>query len=213
MAVHQTARFCNEPMLSHEQAVTRIGRYLRHSRDRGIIFKPNPSKGLECYVDADFAGGWNQNDPDDADNLFSRMGYVMKYADCPIYWRSALETEIALSTAESEYIALSSALRQVIPLMTLMEEINEVFPLYMNKPDFFCKVWEDNQSCLAMATTQKFSPRTKHIALKYHHFRSFVDGPNPRIQINYIHTKSQQADIFTKPVRSDLFRAVRGRGG
>ena len=206
MAVHQTARFSNDPKLCHEQAITRIGRYLRHSRDRGVIFKPDKSKGLECYVDADFAGGWNPMNPNDASNLMSRTGFVIKYADCPIYFSSKLQTEIALSTAEAEYIALSSSLRQVIPLMTLMEETDTVFPLYIDKPNFHCKVWEDNQSCIAMATSQKFSPRTKHIALKYHHFRSFV---NDRIRISYIHTESQQADIFTKPVKAELFFRLR----
>jgi len=210
MAVHQTARFCNNPMLSHEQAISRIGRYLRHTRNRGIIFKPDKKKGLECFVDADFAGGWNQNDPDDASNLMSRTGFVIKYANCPIYWSSKLQTEIALSTAEAEYIALSSALREVIPLMTLMKEINEVIPLHIDLPNFYCKVWEDNQSCIAMATGQKFTPRTKHIALKYHHFRSFVQGPNPKIRIAYVHTESQEADIFTKPVKDDLFPRLRG---
>ena len=47
----------------------------------------------------------------------------------PFFWRSSMQTEMALSTAEAEYIALYSALRQVFPLMTTMEEINEVFPL------------------------------------------------------------------------------------
>jgi hypothetical protein len=207
MPVHQTARFCNDPKLSHEQAINRIGKYLAGTRDRGIRYKVDSSKGLECYVDADFAGGWNQEDPDDAGNLMSRTGFVIKYADCPIYWSSKLQTEIALSTAEAEYIALSSALREVIPLMTVMDELNEVFPLQMNTPDFFCKVWEDNQSCISMATSQKFTPRTKHIALKYHHFKQYVESG--RIKINYVHTEQQQADILTKPVRVDLFPKLR----
>ncbi|EJK48402.1 hypothetical protein THAOC_32800, partial [Thalassiosira oceanica] len=108
----------------------------------------------------------------------------------------------------AEYIALSTALREVIPLMTMMEEVKEAFPqTYVDRPGFFCKVWEDNQACLAMATNKKFTPRTKHIALKYHHFRSFVDGG--RIRINYVDTLKQQADIFTKPVKDDLFPKLR----
>lgn len=206
MPVHQCARFCNDPKLSHEQAITRIGRYLRHSKTRGIVYKPDPSKGLECYVDADFAGGWCQTDPHDAGNVMSRTGFVIKYADCPVFWQSKLQTEIALSTAEAEYIALSSALREVIPLLTMMEEIDAVFPLHIGKPDFFCRVWEDNQSCIVMATSQKFTPRTKHIALKYHHFKSFVDT---KIRISYVHTESQQADILTKPVKLELFPRLR----
>ena len=71
MAVHQTARFSNNPMLSHEKSIMRIGRYLLGTRKRGIIYKPNKSKGLECYVDADFAGGWSQANANNANNVLS----------------------------------------------------------------------------------------------------------------------------------------------
>ena len=57
MAVHQTARFSNKPMLCHEKAIMCLGRYLLDTRMRGMIYKPDCSKGLECYVDADFARG------------------------------------------------------------------------------------------------------------------------------------------------------------
>ena len=48
----------------------RIGRYLRDTRERGIIYKPDKSKGLEVFVDADFAGGWSKNDPHNIDSLY-----------------------------------------------------------------------------------------------------------------------------------------------
>ena len=50
----------------------------------------------------------------------SRTGYVIMYANCTIHWVSRLQTEIALSTAKAEYLALSQALRNVIPLTTLL---------------------------------------------------------------------------------------------
>ena len=96
------------------------------------------------------------------------------YANCPNLWVSHLQTEIALSTAEAEYIALSQSLRDVIPLITLLKNINKVFPVHMKTPTFVCNVHEDNQSCIVMATSRKFTPCTKHIVLKYHHFRSHV---------------------------------------
>src|SRR6056300_281504 len=137
----------------------------------------------------------------------SRTGFVIMYANCPIYWCSKLQSEIALSTAEAEYIALSQALREVIPLMTLMEEIHPVFPVHINQPKFVCKVHEDNQSCIKMAKSDKFTPRTKHIALKYHHFRSFVK--QDRITIDYCRTEDQKADLLTKPLSDELFFRLR----
>ncbi|KAL7523733.1 hypothetical protein ACHAWF_000646 [Thalassiosira exigua] len=207
MAVHQAARFCNEPMLCQEKAIMRLGRYLLHTKDKGIIYKPDKAVGLECYADADFAGGWSQVDADDADNVMSRTGFIVMYANCPIYWVSKLHTEIALRTAEAEYIALSQALREVIPLMTLMKELVEALPIASGKPNFVCKVHEDNQSCIKMASSDKFTPRTKHIALKYHHFKSHVKRKG--ILIDYYMTEDQKADLLTKPLGDELFFRLR----
>jgi hypothetical protein len=142
MATHQLARFCQDPRLSHEQATTRLGRYLAKERD--VVYEADKSMGIECYVDADFAGGWNITTPTDADNGMSSTGFVILYANCPIYWASCLQIEIALSTAKAEYIAMTSALCKVIPLMTLMKELHTIFPVHISKPNFFCKVHEDN---------------------------------------------------------------------
>ena len=164
---------------------------------------------MECYVDAGFAGGWSNADSDNPDNVLSRSGYIISYAGCPIIWCSKLQTEIALSTAEAEYIALSQAMREVIPLMNLFEELKEVIPLHLPKPKVKCKVFEDNTSCISMASAHKFSPRTKHIALKYHHFRHLVK--NGTIEIFPISTKEQTADIFTKPLDEGIFEYLRSK--
>ena len=101
-----------------------------------MIYKPDSPKGTEVFVDADFAGGWDPGDALNADNVYSCTGYVISYAGCPIFWQSKLQTEIALSTAEAEYIALSQALRETIPMTNLMREMNAIFPLYLPWPKF-----------------------------------------------------------------------------
>ena len=206
MAVHQCARFSANPKLSHEQAVKRIARYLLGTKEKGISFKPDTSKGIQCYVDADFAGGWNKEDPVNPENVLSRTGYIVFYAGCPMMWASRMQTEIALSTAEAEYIACSSALRDVLSLMELLRKIDKIFPIKKSKPEIHCKVYEDNESCIAMAKKRKFSPRTKHIAIKYHHFRKHVDKD---IIIKSIDTREQTADLLTKPLDKGLFEYLR----
>ena len=131
------------------------------------------------------------------------------YAGCPITWGSRMQTEIALSTTESEYIALSTAMREVIPFTELMKEIAELFGILTSKPVFKCTVWEDNNSCITVATAPKFTPRTKHTAIKYHHFRSFVS--NGSIVINPIDTSEQLADILTKPLQAKSFCYLRDK--
>ncbi len=53
------AQFCQDPRLSHEKAIRHLGRCLTYTKDRGIVYEADKSVGIECYVDADFAGVWN----------------------------------------------------------------------------------------------------------------------------------------------------------
>jgi hypothetical protein len=129
MAVHQTAQFSVNPIQSHELAIMRIGWYLVDNPDLGIQYKVDKSKGLKVYVDTDFAGGWSAADSENADNVLSRTGFVICYANCPIVWCSKLQTEIALSIAEAEYIAMSHALCETIPIQNLMKEIHCIFSM------------------------------------------------------------------------------------
>ena len=137
----------------------------------------------------------------------SHTCFIIIFAGCPILWSSKLQTEITLSTTEAEYVALSQAVREVLPIMELMKELSSFMDINTNKPDFFCQVFEDNRSVIAVATSKKYTPRTKHIALKYHHFRQFVYDKT--IRINAIDTKEQLADILTKPLEPKLFEYLR----
>ncbi|KAL7527531.1 hypothetical protein ACHAWF_002216 [Thalassiosira exigua] len=168
------------------------------------------SRGLECYVDADFDGGWKDGDHDQPEPvMLSRTGFVILCAGCPITWSSKLQTEIALSTTESEYIALSSAMREVIPFLNLLKEMSGMFGLLDHKPVFKCTVWEDNnKSCIKVAKSPKFTPQTtKHIAIKYHHFIRFVNDET--IIIRSIRSEQQLADILIKPLCEKSFRHLR----
>ena len=93
---------------------------------------------------------------------------------CPVSWCSKLQTEISLSTTESEYIALSQAMRNVKPFVALMKELSFIFDIHLPKPEVFCNVFEYNQSFFAVAESNKHSPGTKHITIKYNHFRRLL---------------------------------------
>ena len=84
-----------------------------------------------------------------------------------------------------------------------MGEIKKFLPVADKYPNFFCTVWEDNQSTIKVADIPKYTLRTKHIALKYHHFRKFVS--NGTLNINPIDTLEKTADIFTKPLDKTEF--------
>jgi hypothetical protein len=88
--VHQCARFSTAPTRTPELAVKRIVRYLKGTRDKGFILKPNGSNTIDCYVDADFAGTWDLNTSTDPASVKSRTGYIITYLGCPILWSSKI---------------------------------------------------------------------------------------------------------------------------
>jgi hypothetical protein len=119
--------------------------------------------------------------------------------DCRVLWVSKLQTEIALSTTEAEYITLSQAsIRELLPMRELFQEVRTALKLKCALPTFLhSTVFEDNNGALSLATSPKISPRTKHTAVKYHHFWSKI-GVKKGIIMQRIDMTDQKADIFTK---------------
>ena len=110
MAVHQCARFLNNPRLVHKRVVSSTNKYLtitsthvyfpdgnKRLTTRGTVYRPDTEKGIKCYVDTEFSDGWDQSDADNVENVISRTGYVITYEGCPSSWCSKLQTKIDLS--------------------------------------------------------------------------------------------------------------------
>ena len=161
-------------------------------------------------MDADWVGSWQQRLSDDPLSAHLRTGFLITYAGCPILWRSKMQSLIALSTTEAEYIALSSALREVISILHLMDELHnwKLLPT-LPTPTVQCKVFEDNKSCIEIATNHQTRARTKHLSVRLHHFWGFVT--RKEISIQHVSTKDQLADIFTKPLPRSQFILLRDR--
>ena len=204
-AVHQCARFSSDPKIEHAQAVEYLIKYLEGTKDKGIVMQPKIGLMLEVFADADFCGNWNKNTAQyDVSTAKSRSGFVICFAKVPILWTSKLQTQIALSTTEAEYMALSSALREAIPLTELIKEMRERQIIQLpNHAKVYCKCFEDNSGALELAQTPKIRPRTKHINIIYHHFRDAVK--KGMVEIFAISTDDQMADILTKPLNQNLF--------
>ena len=164
-------------------------------------------KGLECFVNADFAGGWSTNESDNPASVYSYTGYIIKYNSFQILWVSKLQSEISLSTTEAEYIAPSQAMLEIIPMMEHLEQLEKTLNIESKRPSVKCKVFKDNNSEIELAKAPNIRPHTKHIALKYHYFREHVrKGP---IEINPIDTLEQVADIFTKDFPFPIYNYLR----
>ena len=207
-ANHACARFCSNPREPHGKAIRHIGRYLAGTRDKGTILKPNLEESFRVYVDADFAGNYDQDDTENTDTARSRTGYIISYAGCPLYWKSSLQTEISLSSTESEYISISEALRSTIPMMNIIDEMSKNgFAVLTDSPIISCRVFEDNSGAIAISNNPKFRPRTKHLNVKYHFFRQYITSGH--IKVEKIDTLDQPADYLTKSLEVDLFQKHR----
>jgi hypothetical protein len=227
-AVHQAARFTHGTRNSHAAGVKRILRYLQRTRMQGLTLRPQKELRVDCYVAADFGGLFSVEDKQDPVSVSkSRTGYVIMYRGTPLMWVSKMQTQIALSTMEAEYIALSQSMRDLIPIREALKEImTEVFHrkrdiTYHSHSKAFddvsvgtalhtipqSTVFEDNNACLKFARMPKLTPRTKHIGVPYHWFRTQVE--NLEIHIERVDTSMQLGDQFTKGLTTDLFRVAR----
>ena len=148
--------------------------YLQGTKTKGLILKPSKQLTVDCFVYADFAGQWNVENPEDPLCVKSRTGYVLLAGNCPVEWVSKLQSEISVSTMEAEYISLSTSMRDLISLRTLVDEVKDLIGASTLPCRMYSKVFEDNNGALILASTPQMTPRSKHIAVKYHFFKEHV---------------------------------------
>jgi hypothetical protein len=95
--------------------------------------KPNKNLSLDAYCEIDFAGVWHQEFAHLRDSCLSRTGFIIVLAGVPIHWSSKLQTEIALSSTEAEYIALSQCCRALIPMHRTLKDIFALYRVFNNE--------------------------------------------------------------------------------
>jgi hypothetical protein len=219
-AVSQVARFSHHPKKTHASAVKTILRYLSGTINQGVIYMRPKQFSLECFVDADFAGLYGSESPEDPISVKSRTGYIISVGGCYIMCKSQLQTTIALSTSEAEYGALSQSMRATLPIRDTMLEILETVDMkdlnnqrpFGTRQDllkFQTTFHEDNSTALSLAINQKITSRTKHWCVKSHFFWSHVNAKDKHIRCIKVHTKEQCADYLTKGLSRDAFEHCR----
>jgi hypothetical protein len=155
-------RFCNNPNLSHGKAVKHIIQYPKRKPIEGIVLHSDSFKGIQCFVDADFANGWNSADCEEPLNLYSWT------ADFPLVWASELHTKVTFITTEMECVAFSHVIRGFIPLLGLLEGLTPVLNLNKDQPVVYQKICGYDNVCIIYL--QRFMKTTKWLMnhLKLH---------------------------------------------
>ena len=162
---------------SHAVAVRKIVRFLIGTSHQGILLHPD-NHSFVVWADADFCGNWNK-ETSISDTMMDKScsGYAITYACCPVLWASKLQTEVAMSTTEAEYVCLSHSLQDTILLMRLLEEVKQKLDKdVIAVPAIHCTLFKDNSGALELACIPKMQPCTKNINIniKYHHFHDYV---------------------------------------
>lgn len=194
-AVSLAARFCSKPTSQHMTAVKRILRYLRGTTHYGLLFKRSSNKEIIGYCDADWGG--------DAVNCKSTSGYMFQIGGTAVTWQSRKQSCVALSTAEAEYVSLAGAAQEAVWLRQLIKDLTKKC-----EP---VKIFEDNQSAIAIARNPQFHGRMKHINIKYHFVRECVN--NNEIVLKYCRTDEMVADMLTKALGKIKFEKLRELAG
>jgi hypothetical protein len=116
-----------------------------------------------------------------------------------VSWASKKQNSVALSTAETEYIASGHCCAQLLWMRQTLRD----YGYKLRKVPLLC----DNESAIRMAENPVAHSRTKHIDIRYH----FLSDHQQRgdIEIAYINTKNQLTDIFTKPLDEKTFCKIR----
>lgn len=184
-AVNDLSRFNKQHAEPHWKALKRILRYLRGTITMKIRYERGEKNYMVTYSDADWGS--------DSDKRRSCTGYVVKMSNGAISWCSQRQSIVALSSTESEYIALSSTVREILWVKQLAKECGErkLSPVVIH-----C----DNQSAIDLTDVEAFRPRTKHIDIRFHHTREKIECGI--IDLKFIPTEKMVADSLTKPVSS-----------
>ncbi|KAM1473016.1 hypothetical protein ACFX2I_029191 [Malus domestica] len=185
-AVNQVCQFMHAPTTHHWMAVKRILRYLKATPSHGLLYKPGSAQ-LSAYSDADYA--WNP------DTRHSTGGFCIYLGSNLVSWSSKKQKTVSRSSAEAEYRQLAYTAAELSWLRSLFKDLQ----LYLVCP----QIWCDNVSSIALASNPLFHSRTKHLEVDYHYVREKV--VRRELQVNYICSQDQLADIFTKGLSSSRF--------
>ena len=188
-AVGTVSRYMHNPGKEHWQVVKWILRYIQKTLDVGLIFKKYDMVGQHVvgYCDSDYAG--------DLDKRRSTTGYVFTLAKAPVSWKSTLQSTVALSTMEAEYMAITEAVKEAIWLQGLLDDLG----VGQKQVTVFC----DIQSAIHLAKNQVYHARTKHIDVRYHFVREIIEEGGVLVQ--KIKTDDNPADMLTKGVTAIKF--------
>src|SRR5579859_419301 len=184
-AVSQISQFNNHPSEEHDAASNRVFKYLRGTSNLGITFDGKVGLEMRAYSDANWGGEVDRK---------SVGGYLFCLAGGAVSWTTKKQPTVALSSTESEYMALTQAAKESIWIQRLIEELG--IPIANVNV-----IYADNQGSIALAKNPEYHACTKHIDIQHHFVRECIE--NSRVILQYVPTNEMAADAMTKGLTCD----------
>jgi hypothetical protein len=200
-SVNKLSRYLRNPGEKHWLASKTTLRYLHGTTTTGLLFtgyKLNNTNNdvkhivTSSYCDASYGG--------DEDNRSSTSGFLVYVGDNLVSWSSRKQDIVTLSSCEAEYVSACETAKEIVWINHLLSELTfkQTSPTLL-----YC----DNQSAIVYSNNKKITSRTKHIDIRYHFLKMLVK--NQSIDMKWISTDKQLADVLTKSLGSTLFTKFR----
>ena len=193
-AVNQLGTMMNCPELNHLRQAKNVLRYLKGTKNYGLLFPRGQSKiVLEAEVDSDYA-----NDQKDRK---SYTGYIVSINGTPVTWATRKQKLVTLSSTEAEYVGFTMCAKTIVWIQNILMFMGE--DLIEMPTTMYC----DNESAMQIAKGPVASGRTKHIDVRMHWIRDMIDAN--RIELVYRNTHDLHADMLTKNLPQPAFEKHR----
>ena len=195
--VTRLSRFLENPGTQHWKAAIRVLRYLKSTREHGIVYHGGSGTVIaEAFTDAD----WGSN----TDDRRSVSGVMVLIGKAPVVFKSKYQRTVALSSAEAKYMALSLCTQEVLWVRAMLKDMGR-------EQVVGTRVWEDNQGSIALARNAGYHARTKHVNICHRFIRENVE--RGILKVDYVYTKNQLADMLTKGLGTKTFKFLRDASG
>ncbi|SOV07241.1 uncharacterized protein UDID_18750 [Ustilago sp. UG-2017a] len=193
LTVGVLTRHMREPSQEHYQAAQRVLCYLESTKQVGLVYRASESQEpLVAHSDANWAS-------DATIQRRSTSGSVVLVYRNPVAWKSATQKCVSLSAVKAEFIAATEATREVLFLKQLLRSIG----IATGTPT----VYSDNTGCIQVSKDPAQHWKLKHIDTKYHFVRNNIQ--EGRVQIKYVDTTRNLADVLTKPIGRQAMQQAR----
>ena len=185
--VSKLSQHLSNPTETHFTMLKHVLRYIAGTVDYRLTFRKSQNLKLIAYSDADWASSPDRR---------STTGYYFSLSPSgpALSWKTKKQPTVALSSCESEYMALCAAAKEAIFLQNVLDDIGKVVGMSCERRPV--TIFEDNQGALALAKNPVHHERSKHIDIRYHFTRECV--LNKQIEITYVQSENNVADIMTK---------------